>query len=99
MVQAPSGESTRTGNTSPACVAERPATMRVSKGYVYIQYRDWNHHLLHYRGKVSAAGWVDAYHTNRDGSRSILSGQFTNGVLSANMERGPCDYTATFSKA
>ena len=98
MTLSPSGLSTRTGNTSPACVDERPATMRIIKSNVYIDYLDWKRHKLHYRGKVNASGWVDAYHTNRDGSRSILSGQMSDAGLTANMERGPCDYQVTLTR-
>ena len=72
--------------------------MTIRNGYVYIQYSDWKRHVLHYRGKVNSSGWVDAYHTNRDGSHSILSGQMNNNELTANMERGPCDYTVTLAK-
>jgi hypothetical protein len=98
MAQSASGLSTQTGNTSPACVEERPATMTIRNGNVYIRYRDWKRHTINYRGKVNASGWVDAYHKNSDGSSSILSGQISNNELTANMERGPCDYTATLAK-
>ena len=72
--------------------------MTIRNGSVSIQYSDWKRHVLHYRGNVKADGWVHAFHTNRDGSRSVLSGQFSNDVLNANMERGPCDYTVTFAR-
>jgi len=94
---APSGLSTRDSNGSD-CVEGRPATMMIRNGAVYIQYADWQRHVLHYRGTVNASGWVDAYHTNRDGSSSILSGQISSDALTANMERGPCDYTATLAR-
>jgi hypothetical protein len=97
MMVSASGESTLNANAS-GCQEQRPATMTIHNGYVYIQYRDWKRHLLHYRGKVNASGWVDAYHTNRDGSHSILSGQMSDGQLIANMERGPCDYQVTLAK-
>ena len=97
MNLSPSGRSTRDSNGT-GCVDGRPARMTIRNGYVYIRYHDWKRHLLHYRGKVSASGWVDAYHTNRDGSYSILSGQVSNNMLTANMERGPCDYAVTLAK-
>jgi len=97
MTLSASGLSTRESNAS-GCVEERPAKMTILNGYVYIQYSDWKRHVLHYRGNVKSDGWVHAYHTNRDGSRSVLSGQINSDTLTANMERGPCDYTATLAK-
>ena len=72
--------------------------MMIRNGAVSIQYADWQRHVLHYRGTVNASGWIDAYRTNRDGSSSILSGQISSDTLTANMERGPCDYTATLAR-
>jgi hypothetical protein len=97
MTISASGLSTRESNAS-GCVEERPAKMTIRNGYVYIQYSDWKRHVLHYRGNVKSDGWVHAFHTNRDGSRSVLSGQINSDTLTANMERGPCDYTATLAK-
>jgi hypothetical protein len=93
-----SGESTLNANAS-GCQEERPATMKIVKGNVYIQYRNYKQRVLNYRGRVNSSGWVAAYHTNRDGSRSALSGQITNGVLTANMDRGPCNYTVTLTRS
>jgi len=79
------------------CVSERPATMVVRNGNVYLEYANWNRHKLHYRGRVDPSGAVTAYHTNGDGSRAILSGQIINGQLTGNMTRGPCDYSVALA--
>lgn len=97
MSLGPFGHSTQ-DRTSPACVETRPAEMTIRNGYVYIHYADWKRHRLHYRGTVNAYGRVDAYHTNRDGSSSILAGRIRNSVLTADMERGLCDYSLTLAK-
>jgi hypothetical protein len=97
MVASASGLSGDNRNRS-GCVQERPARMTIRNSAVFIRYSDWKRHRLHYRGKVDANGVVTAYHTNRDGSSSIISGQLSNNQLVGNMMRGPCDYTVTLAK-
>jgi hypothetical protein len=97
MTQSASGLS-NANHADPNCVEERPATMTIRNGNVYIVYSDWKRHRLHYRGKVNASGLVDAYHKNGDGSSAIISGTISDNGFTANMERGPCDYTVTMAK-
>jgi len=92
-----SGQSTDSLSRS-GCVSGRPATMVVRNGNVYLEYANWKRHKLHYRGRVDPSGAVTAYHTNSDGSRSILSGQISNGGLTGNMSRGPCDYMVSLAR-
>jgi hypothetical protein len=94
---ASSGGSTDNLNRT-GCVSERPATMVVRNGNVYLEYANWKRHKLHYRGRIDPNGAVTAYHTNSDGSRAILSGQIVNGELTGNMTRGPCDYAVALAR-
>ena len=79
------------------CVSQRPATMVVRNGNVYLEYANWKRHKLHYRGRVDPGGAVTAYHTNSDGSRSILSGQISGGQMTGDMQRGPCSYAVSLA--
>ena len=82
-----------------ACVVRRPATMLIRNGNVYLQYADWLGNVLHWRGTVDASGLADLYHTNDNGSRSILAGQISNGVLTGHVERAEaCDYSVSLAK-
>ena len=86
-------------NSDSACVERRPATMLIRNGNVYLQYANWLGNVLHYRGTVDASGQMDLYHTNGDGSRSILAGQISNGVLTGHVERGEaCNYSVSLAK-
>jgi hypothetical protein len=53
---------------------------------------------LHYRGTVDASGQMDLYHTNGDGSRSILAGQIGNDVLTGEVAREACHYSVSLAK-
>jgi hypothetical protein len=81
-----------------ACVQRRPTTVLVRNGNVYLQYQNWLANVLHYRGTVNASGQMELYHTNGDGSPSILSGQISNGVLTAHLEREGCPYSLSLAK-
>jgi hypothetical protein len=86
--------------TGPDCVTARPAAMVVRHGYVYMSYRDWHHHLIHYRGRVNADGSVNAYHHNRSGFGSPLIGNISGNQLTAQIQRdhGKCYYAVTLTK-
>jgi len=71
--------------------------MVVRNGNVYLEYANWKRHKLHYRGRVDPGGAVTAYHTNSDGSRSILSGQISGGQMTGDMQRGPCSYAVSLA--
>jgi hypothetical protein len=85
-------------STNPVCVDNRPMNMSIKNGYVTIWYRDWKHHLLHYRGRIDAAGKIYSSHLNGDGSRSIFSMQMNGDTASGDMERGHCNYQITMSR-
>ena len=86
-------------NSDSACVERRPVTMMICNGNVYLQYADWLGNVLHYRGTVNASGQVDLYHTNGDGSGSILAGQINNDVLKGHVERAEaCNYSMSLTK-
>jgi hypothetical protein len=87
-----------TGTTNPICVIGRRMDMSIRSGYVTIWYRDWKHHLLHYRGRVDPAGMIDVSHLNGDGSRSIFSMQIAGGAASGQMRRGNCQYTVALNR-
>ena len=96
LTLAASGMSQTYENRS-GCVSQRPATMVVRNGNVYLEYANWKRHKLHYRGRVDPGGAVTAYHTNSDGSRSILSGQISGGQMTGDMQRGPCNYAVSLA--
>jgi hypothetical protein len=98
MAQDPSG--LNSAYTGPSCVTERSAAMVIRHGYVFISYRDWHRHKIHYRGRVNADGTVNAYHRNRDGSVSPLTGNISGNQLTAQIQRdnGKCNYTVTLTK-
>jgi len=96
LTLAASGMSQTYENRS-GCVSQRPATMLVRNGNVYLEYANWKRHKLHYRGRVDPGGAVTAYHTNSDGSRSILSGQISGGQMTGDMQRGPCNYAVSLA--
>ena len=85
--------------TGGGCNPDLPMSMRVKRGDVRIWYQNFVGHTLHYRGKVNTAGRINAWHTNGDGSRSILAGEVSDGEASLNLNRGRCHYIATLTKA
>ena len=78
---------TMAGNVEPACVYRRPVNMTVVSGDVTISYLDWGQSTIHYRGTVDPTGAVTAWHTNGDGSRSILTGQLGATGFTGYMDR------------
>ena len=85
-------------NSASACIERRPATMLIRNGNVYLQYANWRGDVLHYRGTVDASGQMDLYHTNGDGSRSILAGHIGNDVLTGEVAREACHYSVSLAK-
>lgn len=79
------------------CVSGRPARALVRGGLINIEYANWKRHKLHYKGRVDASGAVTAYHKNSDGSSSVLNGQISNGQLTGDMQRGPCNYAVALA--
>ena len=77
---------------------DRPVSMRVKRGDVRIWYQDHNGHTLHYRGKIDAAGKLNAWHMNQGGSRSILAGQLSDGGANLDLNRGRCYYTVSMTR-
>jgi hypothetical protein len=84
--------------SDPACVQRRPTTVRIRNGKVYLQYANWLANELHYRGTVNASGGMELYHTNGDGSRSILAGQISKDVLTGQVQREGCPYSLSLAK-
>jgi hypothetical protein len=80
------------------CVEGRPATMTIRNGAVFIEYANWRGHKLHYRGNVDAAGAVNAYHRNGDGTTANLTGRISSNVLTGNMRRDICAYTVSLTR-
>lgn len=86
------------GTTNPICVDNRPMNMSIRNSYVTIWYRDWKHHLLHYRGRVDPAGKIYVSHLNGDGSRSIFTMNIGDGGAKGQMQRGNCWYTVEMTR-
>jgi hypothetical protein len=97
MAQAPSGLSS-SSYTSPPCISARPVAMSVRAGYVMVYYSDWKGHWIHYKGRVAADGSVKAWHRNRNGVGSPLTGNISGNQFTADITRGHCDYTITLTK-
>ena len=72
--------------------------MVIHHGGVVMSYNNYNGHKIHYRGWVDTDGRVNAYHRNRDGSSSALTGNVSGNQLTAEMQRGKCDYEVTLTK-
>lgn len=75
------------------CVARRPVNMKIDHDSVTMWYTDWEGHTIHYHGKLDPTGKLDAWHTNGDGSRRLLTGQigdtgFTGHVMGSDL----CSY-------
>jgi len=84
--------------TAPACEDHRPAEALIRDGYVFLTYHDWHRHLIHYNGRVNEGGVVTAYHRNRDGSASRLTGNVSGSQFTADAWRGRCDYSFSLTK-
>jgi hypothetical protein len=84
----------------PACVDTRPVSMEIAQGVVTVSYADWQNNMIHYRGQVDGAGNVQAWHTNGDGSRSILTGRIDGATFTGDLDRdlGRCPYSVTMSR-
>jgi hypothetical protein len=82
-----------------ACVQTRPVSMQIVRGAVYLAYADWHQHIIHYRGWVGANGAVQAWHTNGDGTKSILTGQVQQGMFTGDLNRDNyrCPYSVVMS--
>jgi hypothetical protein len=85
----------------PACVYLRAVNMKVAGGLVTVWYTDWQGNIIHYRGKLDGAGNVLAWHTNGDGTKSVLTGQFGAGGFTGHMERDRqlCPYDLALAPA
>jgi hypothetical protein len=84
--------------TGGNCDPELPINMRIRRGDVRIWYQDFNHHTLHYRGKMLPDGTVETSHTNQGGGGAILALQISNGQATGNLQRGRCYYSVTMTK-
>lgn len=96
MTQGPGGLTY--DQSAPACEENRPAQAVIRNGYVYFTYHDWHRHLIHYKGRVTADSAVSAYHRNRDGSATRLTGNVNGNSLTADTWRGRCDYAFSLTK-
>ena len=83
----------------PACVDNRPVGMQIANGIVTVSYADWGRNTIHYRGKVDAAGGVQAWHTNGDGTHSILTGRIQQATFTGDLDRDQhrCPYSVVMS--
>jgi hypothetical protein len=98
MTQTASRQTTGT-LTGGGCNPDLPMNMSIKRGDVRIWYQNFVGHTLNYRGKINTAGRINAWHTNGDGSRSILAGKVSDGEASLNLNRGRCHYIATLTRA
>jgi hypothetical protein len=73
--------------------------MTIRNGYATITYRDWKHHLLHYRGQVELSGAINLSHLNDDGSRSVFSMQISGDTATGEMQLGNCDYKVDLTRS
>jgi len=66
---------------------------------VTVAYADWGRNIIHYRGRVSPNGNVEAWHTNGDGTRSILTGQVQQAMFTGDLDRDQhrCPYSVVMS--
>jgi hypothetical protein len=87
------------GESYAACVSTRPVSMQISYGVVTLAYADWGQNIIHYRGRVNASGDVQAWHTNGDGSRSILTGRVQQAMFTGDLDRDQhrCPYSVVMS--
>jgi hypothetical protein len=85
------------GTTDPIC-SNRPVNMTIRNGYATVTYRDWKHHLLHYRGPVDPAGTINMSHLNGDGSRSVFTLKVSDTGWNGQMQRGDCWYNVAMTR-
>ena len=97
MTQTASRQTTGT-LTGGGCNPDLPMSMRIEHGGVKIRYQNFVGHTLHYSGKISTSGRINAWHTNSDGSRSILAGRVSDGEARLNLNRGRCYYIADLTR-
>jgi hypothetical protein len=85
--------------SNPPCVDNRPVSMQIAHGVVTLSYADWGRNTIHYRGRVDAVGSVQAWHTNGDGSRSILTGSIQQATFTGDLDRDQhqCPYSVVMS--
>jgi hypothetical protein len=86
-----------TATTYPIC-SDYPINMTIRNGYATIEYHDWKHHLLHYRGRVDPAGTINLSHLNGDGSRSVFTLKPSGTGWSGEMLRGYCWYNVAMNR-
>jgi len=84
------------GKTHP-CVVHRPVSAAIDGDKVTFSYINWVGSTVHFRGRIDPAGEVNAWHTNGDGTRSILTGKIEGGEFAGYMARdeGRCNYKVT----
>jgi hypothetical protein len=89
------------GYSAAPCEYSRPVKMTIEGANVGISYLYWGKNAIHYRGALNLAGGVVAWHTNGDGSRSILTGQIGAAGFDGYMERDhqACSYKVTMQPA
>jgi hypothetical protein len=87
------------GESYPACVESRPVSMQIVHGIVTVSYPDWGRNTIHYRGRVDAAGDIQAWHTNGDATRSILTGSIQQAMFTGDLDRDRhrCPYSVVMS--
>jgi hypothetical protein len=92
-------EPTPNGEEYPACTDNRPVSMQIAHGVVTVSYADWGRNIIHYRGRIDPAGNVQAWHTNGDGSRSILTGSVQQAIFTGDLDRDQhrCPYSVVMS--
>ena len=85
----------------PPCQYQRPISMQLSGSNVVVSYKDWEGSLIHFRGTVDPAGAVLAWHTNGDGTKAALSGQFGPAGFTGHLQRDRwlCIYDVTMAPA
>jgi hypothetical protein len=96
MTQLPTGGDF--GRNHP-CVMHRPVNLSVEGDKVTFSYINWGGSTIHFHGKIDATGEVNAWHTNGDGTRSILTGKIEGNGFAGYMARdeGRCNYKVTIA--
>src|SRR5580658_1554863 len=61
--------------TDQPCVENRPVNLTITRGIATIAYADWGRNVIHFRGKLDPTGNIQLWHTNGNGSHSLLIGQ------------------------
>jgi|SRR5580704_2222960 hypothetical protein len=87
------------GQPTAACVENRPVNLSIARGIATIAYADWGRNIIHFRGKLDPTGNIQLWHTNGDGSRSLLIGQIGDAGFTGYMARdnNRCPYKVTIS--